>query len=87
MITSYFRAYLLRGVRGEEVLLLAVHLVGNSELLAAFGAAHSQYAATVLCGHALAEAVLIVSLTVVGLESSFHDFISFILIFCEFCLF
>lgn len=64
-------------------LFLAVHLVGNSELFAALGATHSQYAATILCGHALAEAVLVVSLTVVGLESSFHDFISFILIFCE----
>ena len=53
-------------------LLLSVYLVGNGELLATFGAAHGKHAATVLGGHALAEAVLIVALSVVGLECSFH---------------
>lgn len=59
-----------------------MYLIRNSELLTSFCATHSQYAATVFSGHALAEAVLVVSFPVVGLKSSFHDFISFILIFC-----
>ena len=63
-------------------LLLSVYLVGNGELLATFGAAHGKHAATVLGGHALTEAVLIVALSVVGLECSFHlcmSFFSFLL--------
>ena len=58
-------------------LLLSVYLVGNGELLTTFGAAHGKHAATVLGGHALAEAVLIVALSVVGLECSFHLCMSF----------
>ena len=63
-------------------LLLSVYLVGNGELLATFGAAHGKHSATVLGGHALTEAVLIVALSVVGLECSFHlcmSFFSFLL--------
>ncbi len=52
--------------------LLAVALVGNGQLLAAFGATCSQYAATICGCHSLTEAVLVVAAAVVGLECSFH---------------
>ena len=47
-------------------------LVGNGKFLAALSAAGSQNAASVLCGHSLAETVLVHSFPVVRLECSFH---------------
>jgi len=52
--------------------LLAVVLVGNGQLLASFGSTRSQHAAAILRGHSLAEAVLVHSPAIVGLECSFH---------------
>lgn len=52
--------------------LLAVILVRDGQLLAAMSAARSQHAAAVLCGHSLAEAMLVHTTTVVRLECSFH---------------
>ena len=52
--------------------LLTVILVGDSQLLAAMGATGSQHATAILCGHSLAETVLVHTATVVGLKCSFH---------------
>ena len=52
--------------------LLAVMLIRNGQLLAPFGTAGSQHTTAVLCGHSLAETVLVHSSAIVGLECSFH---------------
>jgi hypothetical protein len=52
--------------------LLAVVLVGNSQLLATMCTTGSQNATAVLCGHSLAEAVLVDATAIVRLECSFH---------------
>ena len=62
----------------------AVVLVGDGQLLAAFGAAGCQYAATVSGGHSFTETVLVSSLSVRGLECSFHRCIFFMLLFFQF---
>lgn len=56
-------------------------LVRDSELLAAMCAAGSEYSATVLSLHALAETVLVHAAAIVWLECSFH-FIVILLLFC-----
>jgi len=58
----------------DERILLSVTLVGNGQLLAAFGAAGSQYTATIGGSHSLTETMLVVPSAVVGLECSFHIF-------------
>ena len=52
--------------------LFSVVLVRYSQLLAAMSAARSQYAATILCSHSLAEAMLVHATTIVRLKCSFH---------------
>jgi hypothetical protein len=49
-------------------------LIANAQLFAAFSAAGSQHAATVLGSHSLTETVLVHSSAIVGLECSFHRF-------------
>ena len=56
----------------RNVQLFAVVLVGNGQLLAAVCAAGSEDSASVLCGHALAESMLVHAATVVRLKCSFH---------------
>ena len=59
---------------GQQVhrLFLAMDFVRNRELLAAFGAASCEYAATVSGLHAFAESMFVLSFSVVRLECSFH---------------
>jgi len=60
--------------------LFSVVLIRYGQLLAAFGAARSQHATTILRCHALAETMLVNAATVVGLKCSFHC--SIIVLFC-----
>jgi hypothetical protein len=60
--------------------LLSVILVRNGQLLAALCTARSQDATAILCGHALAETMLVYAATIVRLKCSFHCFI-----ICLFC--
>lgn len=53
-------------------LFFAVYFVRNGEFLATFSATSGEYATTVSGQHALTETMLVVSLSVVGLECSFH---------------
>ena len=62
--------------------LFSVVLIRYCQLLAAFGAARSQHATTILRCHALAETMLVHAATVVGLKCSFHC--SIIVYFVEF---
>ena len=55
--------------------LLSVSLVRNGQLLAALCTARSQDATAILCGHALAETMLVYAATIVRLKCSFHCFI------------
>ena len=55
-------------------------LVRYCQLLAAFSTAGSQYAATILCCHTLAEAMLVHAAAVVRLKRSFHCFILFFIV-------
>ena len=55
--------------------LLSVILVRNGQLLAALCTARSQDATAILCGHALAETMLVYAATIVRLKCSFHCFI------------
>lgn len=57
---------------------LAVYLVGDSQLLAAFCATCGQHAPTVSRGHAFAETMFVLSLPVVRLVSPFHMMSMFI---------
>ena len=57
---------------GKPKGLFSVVLVRYSQLLAAMSAARSQYAATILCSHALAETMLVYAATIVRLKCSFH---------------
>ena len=52
--------------------LFAVVLVWNCQLCASFCSTGCQYTTTVLCRHSLTETVLVLSLSVRGLECSFH---------------
>lgn len=69
--------------RGLVSSLHAVVLVRNSELLSSLGAACSQHSASIGCSHSFTESVLVLSLSVRGLECSFHLFIFFTLLFAE----
>lgn len=59
-------------LRVKQDLLLAVHFVRNCELLTTLCTTSGQHAATVCSQHTLTETMLIVSLSVVGLECPFH---------------
>lgn len=61
--------------------LHAVVLVRYGQFLATFGAAGSQYTTAIGCSHSLTETVLVSSLSVGGLECSFHCCIFFMLLF------
>lgn len=63
--------------------LHAVVLVRNGELLSSLGAACCQHSAAIGCSHSFTESVLVLSLSVRGLECSFHLFIFFTLLFAE----
>ena len=52
--------------------LLSAQMVGHGEMETAFGAAAGEYFTAIGCGHSFAEAVLVNSFTVRGLECSFH---------------
>ena len=56
----------------RQLLLLSVVFVRNCQLCATLCATCCQYATAVLCGHSLTETVLVLSLSVRGLECSFH---------------
>ena len=56
-------------------------LVRYCQLLAAMSAARSQHAATILCSHALAEAMLVYAATIVRLKCSFHCLILIYLLY------
>lgn len=57
------------------VSLLACDRIGNSQRIAPFGTTAAQHLAAIFCGHSLAEAMLVDTATVGGLERSFHFFI------------
>jgi hypothetical protein len=56
-------------------ILLAVLFVRNCKLCTSLSTTSSQYAAAILCSHSLTETVLVFSLSVRGLECSFHRLI------------
>ncbi len=58
-------------------ILLRADVVGHCQAVAAFCATAGEHFATVGCGHSLAEAMLVDSLAVVGLVSSFHSLFLF----------
>ena len=70
-----------------QLLLLAVVLVWNGQLSTSLCATGCQYATAILCSHSLTETVLVLSLSVRGLECSFHRLIYFILFIFAFWLF
>ena len=55
-----------------QLLLLSVVFIRNCQLCATLCATCCQYATAVLCGHSLTETMLVLSLSVRGLECSFH---------------
>ena len=59
-------------------LVLAVHFVRNSQFLTTLCATCSEHAASVGSQHTFAEAMLVISLTIVRLKSTFHFLIIFI---------
>ena len=61
-----------------QLLLLSVVFIRNCQLCATLCATCCQYATAVLCGHSLTETMLVLSLSVRGLECSFHCLIFFI---------
>ena len=68
---------------GQDELVLAVNLVRYGQLLATLGATSCQYATTVSRLHTLTETMLVVSLSVVRLECSFHfRYAVFIFLIC-----
>ena len=58
-------------------ILFRTDVVGYCQAVAAFGAAACEYLAAVGCCHSFAEAMLVHSLAIVGLVSSFHCLILF----------
>jgi hypothetical protein len=56
--------------------LLSVVLIGNGQLLAAFGTTGGQDAAAILGGHALTETMLVHAAAIVRLKCSFHCSVS-----------
>lgn len=65
----------------DRFLFLSVYFVGYGEFLASVTAAGCQHAAAVSGLHAMAEAMLVVALAVVGLECSLHFVMSFLYLF------
>ncbi len=63
---------LFAALRIDAKELLAVVLVRDGQFLAAMSTTGSQHATAVLCGHSLAEAVLVDATAVVRLKCSFH---------------
>lgn len=61
----------------ELRLFLTVNFVRNRQLFTAMTATRSQNTATIRRLHTLTESVLILSLAVVGLKCTFHNFLSF----------
>ena len=59
----------------RQLLFLSVVFVRNCKLCTSFCTTSSQYAAAILCSHSLTETVLVFSLSVRGLECSFHRLI------------
>ena len=55
-----------------QLLFLSVVLVRHCQLSTTFSTTSSQYATAVLCSHSLTETVFVLSLSVRGLECSFH---------------
>jgi hypothetical protein len=55
-------------------------LVRYSQLLAALGAARSQYATAILGCHALAETMLVHAAAIVWLECSFHCYFTYFVV-------
>ena len=73
---------LFAALRIDAKELLAVVLVRDGQFLAAMSTTGSQHATAILCGHSLAEAVLVDATAVVRLKCSFHYFITiFIVVF------
>ena len=64
----------------DGLCLHAIVFVRNSQFLSALGATCCQYSTTVGCSHSLTETVLVFSLSVRGLECSFHLLILFYVI-------
>ncbi len=62
-------------VVAKQLLLLSVVFVRNCQLCTSLCATSCQYAAAILCSHSLTETVLVLSLSVRGLECSFHRLI------------
>ena len=58
--------------RSADLLVLTMNFVRHGQLFATFGTTSGQNATTVSCLHTLTETMLVVSLSVVGLECSFH---------------
>ena len=62
-------------VVAKQLLLLTVVFVRNCQFCTSLCATSCQYAAAILCSHSLTETVLVLSLSVRGLECSFHRLI------------
>ena len=75
---------LFAALRIDAKELLAVVLVRDGQFLAAMSTTGSQHATAILCGHSLAEAVLVDATAVVWLKCSFHCCILFLLLFLHF---
>ena len=58
-----------------QLLFLSVVFVRNCKLCTSFCTTSCQYATAILCSHSLTETVLVLSLSVRGLECSFHRLI------------
>ena len=76
---------LFAALRIDAKELLAVVLVRDGQFLAAMSTTGSQHATAILCGHSLAEAVLVDATAVVRLKCSFHLYL--LLIYYLFFLF
>lgn len=83
MPTLYFFVVLIEKLIAR--LVLAVHFVRNSQFLTTFCATCSEHAASVGSLHTFAEAMLVISLTIVRLKSTFHFLIIFISDFNDKC--
>ena len=64
-----------------QLLFLSVVFVRNCKLCTSFCTTSSQYAAAILSSHSLTETVLVFSLSVRGLECSFHRLIYYMFLF------
>ena len=71
-------------VVAKQLLLLSVVFVRNCQLCTSLCATSCQYAAAILCSHSLTETVLVLSLSVRGLECSFHRLILFYMFYSKY---